>query len=193
MTVCHLCPIPSSLQTCLSPPSPPSCLSSSDVPHFQTTLLSWLSYLVKSLATMLWVGNTHRNTSPREVCHPSVCGSPWERWTGGRRGERSWQHIQIYQSCCCVQASGPNDEYRPANVCYFEQCHQTSIQVILPKIVWQKYSQYSRSFSQRTWLHTQYFIDPCRGNSHDFFFLQMVRSAKIVWFKQMLSNTCNFI
>lgn len=63
-----------------------SSLSSSDVPHFQTILLSWLSCSVKSLVTMLWVGNTHRNTSPRKVRHPSVCGSLWERWMGGGGG-----------------------------------------------------------------------------------------------------------
>lgn len=57
---------------CCHPPPPPPLLPfpSRDVPHFQTTSLLWLSYLVKSLATMHWVGNTRRNTSPREVCHP---------------------------------------------------------------------------------------------------------------------------
>lgn len=39
----------------------------SNVPHFQTISLSWLSCSVKSPDTMLWVENTHRNTSPREV------------------------------------------------------------------------------------------------------------------------------
>lgn len=85
-TVFHLSPISCSLRTAAFDflPPPPS----SDVPHFQTILLSWLSCSVKSPVTMLWVGNTHRNTSPREVCYPSVCGSLWEQWREGRlRGE----------------------------------------------------------------------------------------------------------
>lgn len=62
--------------------SPSSC----DVPHFQTISLSWLSCLAQFLVTMLWAGNTHRNTSPGEVCHPCVSGSLWE---GCWRGEVS--------------------------------------------------------------------------------------------------------
>lgn len=71
-------PVPSS-----PPPFSPLCIlisSSFDVPHLQTTLLLLLSCSVKSPATVLWVGNSHRNTSPREVCHPVSVGHHGKRW-----------------------------------------------------------------------------------------------------------------
>lgn len=40
------------------------------------------------------------------------------------KGEGFCQHIQIDQSCWCVQASGQNNEYRPINVC-LNSGHQT--------------------------------------------------------------------
>lgn len=143
-----------------------SSLFSPDVPHFQTTLLSWLNCLVKYLVTMHWVGNTHRISSPEEVCHPSVCGSSGD---GGERlvkGKGFCQHIQIFQSCRFARSSRQNIEYRPINVYYFQQA---LIQVsVLPKIVWQRYIQYPLSF--KTWLTLD---APCY---HDFF----QRSATVV-------------
>lgn len=81
--------------------------SSSDVPHFQTISLSWLSCSVKSLATMLWVGNTHRNTSPREVRWSLLSVGPGSG-SGGLELEgkgHCWRHFST-SACSGQQKQG---------------------------------------------------------------------------------------
>lgn len=87
-----------------------SSFSSSDVPHFQTISPSWLSCLVKSLVTMLWAGNTHRNTSPREVCWP-LC-----LWASALRAvDRSWRAkvtAGVTSRCLPTETSGQENKSR---------------------------------------------------------------------------------
>lgn len=104
---------------------------------------------------------TKRGTPP--LCLWLALGTVDGRWRGKIP-------VSTFRSCRCMQACRQNKEYSQINVRYFEQCHQTLIQVsvVLPKIAWQRYIQYLFSCSRRTWLDTWYCIDPCRGNSHNF-------------------------
>ncbi len=97
---------------------------------------------------------------------PPLCLWPALRTVDGRWRRKvpvsTFRSTKVVCVCVCRPAGKimNTDQWM-----YFEQCHQTLIQVsvVLPKPAWQRYIQCLLSCSQETWLDTWYCID-----SHDF-------------------------
>lgn len=91
---------------------------------------------------------TKRGTPP--LCQWLALGAVDGRW-------------RVKDPVSTFRSTGQNIEYRPINLCLFEQSHQVLIQVsvVLPKIVWWQYIHDLLRCSQRTWLDFWYLIEPC--------------------------------